>query len=204
MKMSIAAGCALFAFASSAAWAGGLEVGLLVDKEVGKAQTLTAATGGMKSGNYDSVGPTGLGFRAAYTFLDLKIAGLGAAVTYHPKAEGDLKTGGANLGKFGNQYTAVGFQADWKFIVNINAGVDYRFEKLTTSLAGGPSESTTLNRPWVRAGVGFSAPMPVVSPFVRLEVAAPLSTPAKGDGNEEFRKAMAPSFQVALYGGIRF
>jgi len=204
MKFSGAVGCAFFAFASMTVHAGDLEVGILADKQVGKAQALTAATGGMKAGNYDSVGPTGIGFRAAYTFLDLKVAGLGAAVTYHPKAEGDLKLAGATLGKYGHEYSSVGLQADWKFLINLNAGIDYRFEKLTTSLNGGAAESTTLGRPWVRAGVGFSAPLPVVSPFVRLEVAAPLSTPAKGDGNDEFRKAMAPSFQVSLYGGIRF
>ncbi|WP_306597953.1 hypothetical protein [Geothrix sp. 21YS21S-2] len=204
MKILSVVGCALIALAPATAHAGGLELGLLLDKQVGKAQALTAPSNGLKAGNYDSVGPTGLGFRAAYTFLDLKIAGLGAAVTYHPKAEGDLKLGSATLGKYGSEYSAVGLQADWKFIINLNAGIDYRFEKLTTSGPGLPTETTNLGRPWVRAGLGFSAPLPVVSPFVRLEVAAPLSTPAKGDGNEEFRKAMAPSFQVALYGGIRF
>jgi hypothetical protein len=204
MKKTFVIGCALCALAPLTVRAGGLEVGILLDKEVGKAQALTgAASGGLRTGNYDSVGPTGVGFRAAYTFLDLKIAGLGAAVTYHPKCEGDLKYNGSTLGKFGNEYSSVGLQADWKFLINLDAGVDYRFEKLTTSL-NGASDSTTLNRPWVRAGVGFSAPLPVVSPFVRLEVAAPLTTPAKGDGPDEFRKAMAPSFQVALYGGIRF
>ena len=47
-------------------------------------------------------------------------------------------------------------------------------------------------------------PTPVVSPFVRLEVAVPslkLRVSASGD---DFRKAMAPSLQVALYRGIRF
>ncbi|BDU71140.1 hypothetical protein [Mesoterricola silvestris] len=204
MKISSAVGCALLALAPATVHAGGLEVGLLVDKQVGKAQTLAAPSNGLKAGNYDSVGPTGVGFRAAYTFLDLKIAGVGAVLTYHPKAEGDLKLGSNNLGKFGSEYSSVGLQADWKFIINLNAGIDYRFEKLTTSGPGLPSETTNQGRPWVRAGVGFSAPLPVVSPFVRLEVAAPLSTSSKGDSNEEFRKAMSPSFQVALYGGIRF
>ena len=147
--------------------------------------------------------PSGAGVRVAYTFLDLKVADLGAAVTYHPKAQGDLTLRGNTIGKYGNEYASVGIQAEWKFLVNINAGLDYRSEKLTTTGLLG-SDSTTLNRPWFRAGVGFSVPSPVVKPFVRLEVAVPVSTSSKTDSNDEFRKAMAPSLQVALYGGIRF
>ena len=206
MKKMQAGGFALSVLLPLAVHAGGLEVGILGDKQVGKAQALAAATStNPNPGSYDAVSPTGYGFRVAYTFLDLKVAGLGAAVTYHPKAEGNLELAGSNLGKFGDEYTSVGLQADWKFLVNIHAGVDYRSEKLTSSPVPGMSGSTTLTRPWAKVGLGFSAPMPVVSPFIRLEVAAPLSTPAsKGDNDEDFRKAMAPSLQVALYGGIRF
>jgi hypothetical protein len=205
MNKTLAFGLVLSALVPCTAQAGGLEVGILLDKEVGKGQALASAANGLPAGGYDAVSPTGTGFRAAYTFLDLKIAGLGAAVTYHPKVQGDLVANGTTIGKYGNEYVAFGLQADWKFLVNIHAGVDYRSEKLTTAPAGFPTESTTLTRPWATVGLGFSAPMPVVSPFLRLEVAAPLSTPAsKGDNNEDFRKAMAPSLQVALYGGIRF
>ena len=206
MKKSTAVRLALTAMVAMTLHANDLELGILADKQVGKAQALAAGTSGnLQPGRYDAVSPTGVGFRAAYTFLDLKIAGLGAAVTYHPKVQGDLVAGGTTLGRYGSEYTSVGLQADWKFLVNLNAGVDYRAEKLTTvASAGGTSESTTLTRPWARVGIGFSAPLPVVSPFVRLEVAAPLTTPSNGGGPEDFRKAMAPSFQVALYGGIRF
>lgn len=208
MKKSFAFGAVLMAFASMPVHASDLEFGLLLDKEVGKSQALAApgagGQGGLGNGSYDAVSPTGLGFRAGYSFLDLKIASLGAAVTYHPKAQGDLVLQGREIGKYGNEYVAVGVQADWKFLVNVNAGIDYRSEKLTTSVNGGPSDSTTLTRPWARVGVGFSAPLPVVSPFVRLEVAAPLTTPSKGDNSDDLRKALAPSLQVALYGGIRF
>jgi hypothetical protein len=203
MRKSLTFGSVLFALFPLALHASDLEVGLLLDKEVGKAQTLAAGSGGLGAGNYDAVSPTGVGFRAGYTFLDLKVAGLGAAVTYRPKAQGDLVGGGSTLGKYGNEYVAIGVQADWKFLVNLHAGLDYRSEKLTTTV-GSTTESTTLGRPWVKAGFGFSAPTPLVKPFVRLEVAAPLSTSSKGDSADELRKAMAPSFQVALYGGIRF
>jgi len=179
------------------------EFGLLLDKEIGKAQTLGTAGSGLATGRYDAASPSGIGFRAAYTFLDLKVAELGAAVTYHPKSEADLS--GPTSGKFGNQYVAIGVQADWKLLLNLHAGLDMRSEKLTSSAAGG-NDSTTLTRPWVKAGVGFAMPTPVVSPFVRLEVAVPLSSSGSDatTSPDDFRKAMAPSLQVALYGGIRF
>jgi len=177
------------------------EFGLLLDKEIGKAQTLGTAGSGLATGRYDAASPSGLGFRAAYTFLDLKVAELGAAVTYHPKSEADLN--GPTGGKYGNQYLAIGVQADWKLLLDLHAGLDMRSEKLTTSTATG-SDSTTLTRPWVKAGVGFAMPTPVVSPFVRLEVAVPLSSSDTATTTDDFRKAMAPSLQVALYGGIRF
>jgi hypothetical protein len=177
------------------------EVGLLLDKEIGKAQTLGANGSGLASGRYDAASPTGFGIRAAYTFLDLKLAELGAAVTYHPKSETDL--GGPTAGKYGSEYVAIGVQADWKLLLNLHAGLDLRSEKLSTT-ANGVSDSTTVTRPWVKAGVGFNLPTPVVSPFVRLEVAVPLSSNDSSNNTDDFRKAMAPSLQVALYGGIRF
>ncbi len=81
--------------------------------------------------------PRACGFRAAYTFLDLKVAELGAAVTYHPKTTDDLTVGGTTIGKFGDQYVAIGVQADWKFLLNLHAGLDMRSEKLTTTTDNG-------------------------------------------------------------------
>ena len=180
------------------------EFGLLLDKEVGRSETLGAAGSGLPAGGYDRASPSGWGLRAAYTFLDLKVAELGAAITYHPKAEDDLIGGsGGKQGKLGNEYLAVGVQADWKFLVNLHAGLDLRSEKVTTT-ANGVSDSTTVHRPWVKAGVGWSVPTPVVSPFVRLEVAVPLTSSDSSSSTDDFRKAMAPTLQVALYGGIRF
>jgi hypothetical protein len=202
MKKAIAVGAVFLALASLDARA--TELGLLVDKSVGRSQTLGAAGSGLPAGSYDRAAPTGWGVRAAYTLLDLDVAELGAAVTYHPKAQDDLIQSGINQGKLGNQYFAVGVQADWKFLVNLHAGLDLRSEKITSSAANGVSDSTTLWRPWVKAGVGWAAPTPVVSPFVRLEVAVPLTSSDSSNSTDDFRKAMAPSLQVALYGGIRF
>ena len=197
MKNAFAIGALLFGLVALPAQAS--EFGLLLDKEIGRAQSFGGNAGdqGLQRGGYDSASPTGYGFRAAYTFLNLKVAEFGAAVTYHPKSEADLN--GPSNGKYGNQYVAIGVQADWKLLLNLHAGLDMRSEKLTTN-----SDSTTVTRPWAKAGVGFELPTPAVSPFVRLEVAVPLTNSDATSSPDDFRKAMAPSLQVALYGGIRF
>lgn len=201
MKNPIAIGALLLGLVALPVQAS--EFGLLLDKEIGRAQSFGGGTtDGLQTGRYDAASPTGYGFRAAYTFLNLRVAEFGAAVTYHPKSEADLSGNGAT-GKYGNQYVAIGVQADWKLLLNLHAGLDLRAEKLSTN-ANGVSDSTTVTRPWAKAGVGFELPTPVVSPFVRLEVAVPLTSSDNTSSPEDLRKAMAPSLQVALYGGIRF
>jgi hypothetical protein len=198
MKKALAVGVVLLGFAMVPARA--TEFGILLDKSIGRAQSLGTGSAAMPAGGYDQSSPTGIGFRAAYTLVDLKVAELGAAITYHPRAEDNLTQGGATYGKLGEQYVAIGVQADWKLLMNLHAGLDMRSEKVSTSATG---DSTTLVRPWVKAGVGFAVPTPV-SPFVRLEVAVPLTKDDSTGSADDFRKAMAPSLQVGLYGGIRF
>jgi len=174
------------------------EVGLLLDKQIGDSLLLTG-------GKADAASPTGFGIRGAFTVLDLKVAELGIAATYHPEAKEDLKVNGAIFGTMSNQYVAIGAQVDWKFLVNLHAGVDLRQEK-TKMDALVYSHSTTFTRPWVKAGIGFSIPTPIVSPFVRLEAAYALKTYSLPSlySQDDFNKAMAPKYQIALYGGIRF
>ncbi|MBK8794526.1 MAG: hypothetical protein IPN59_15735 [Holophaga sp.] len=183
------------------------EVGVMVDKQFGKAQTVIAGSfAGAPAGKIDSVGPTGFGIRGAYTLLNLKVAELGLTASYHSKAEGDVVIEGTKYGKLGSEYMAIGAQVDWKFLVNLHLGLDLRREKFTTSefVAAVNNGTTTSTRPWVRAGIGFSVPTPVVSPFFRLEVAMTTAKEDKTDNQENLRKALAPEYQVGLYGGIRF
>jgi hypothetical protein len=199
---------ALASAALSVVPASAAEVGILLDKQFGKAQTVTAGA----TNKYDSVSPTGVGIRAGFSILDLKVAELGLTATYHPKAEGDLDYSGlGKIGKIGNEYIAIGAQLDWKFLVNLHAGVDIRSEKYTWTPTNGTKDSNTVTRPWVKAGIGFSLPTPVVSPFFRLEVAVAAKKDDKtvdaytsGSVSENTRKALAPEYQVGLYGGIRF
>jgi hypothetical protein len=189
------------------AFAGG-EVGILLDKQMGKAQTVAAGQM-IASGNYDSVSPSGMGFRVGDSFLDLGILALGVNATYHPKAEEDLKLNGMKIGRFGAEYVAIGAGLDWKLLVNLHAGVEIRREKLTGNLlppvgAGVLTGSASTTRPWLKFGVGFGIPLPGVSPFLRLELAVPTTKNDKTGTPDDLRQALAPQYQVALYAGLRF
>lgn len=186
----------------------GVEVGLLLDRQIGKAQTVAAGQQ-VASGTYDSVSPSGMGFRVGTSLLDLGVLALGLNATYHPKAEEDLKLGGATLGKFGSEYAAVGVGLDWKLVLNLHAGLEIRRERLSGDLrlptgTGVVSGTASSTRPWMKVGVGFSVPLPVVSPFVRLELAVPTTKNEKTGTPDDLRQALAPQYQVALYGGLRF
>jgi hypothetical protein len=176
------------------------EVGLLLDKQIGKAQ---AAAYGLNQ-KYDAVSPTGFGIRGGFDILDLKVAALQLNATWHNKTTGDLTYGGKTYGQLENQYVAAGAMVNWKLLVNVGAGVEYRSEKLTFHPTGGTATENTLGRPWARVNVGFSIPTPVVSPFFLFEVAAPLSKKDTTTSVKDLTDAMAPQVQVGIYGGIRF
>jgi len=178
------------------------EVGLLVDKQAGKAQT--AAFGAHQ--NYDAVSPTGFAIRGGFDVLDLKVAALQLNATWHNKTKGDLVVSGTKYGELENQYWAAGAMVNWKLLVNVGAGVEYRSEKLSyrTTLPIAGNGETTYGRPWARINVGFSIPTPVVSPFFLFEVAAPLSKKDASASYSELSEALAPQVQIGVYGGIRF
>jgi hypothetical protein len=95
---------------------------------------------------------------------------------------------------------SVGAMATLKSFVSVGAGVEYRFEKLQMD-----GVSTTYSRPWGRLDVGISFPTTVLKPFICLEAAVPLSSQSMTlTDSESNLKALAPKFQVGLYGGIRF
>lgn len=174
------------------------EVGILLDKQIGKSQALVGA---------DAAKPSGVGFRGGVSLLDLGLAELGLTATYHPESKDDLVLAGANCGKYSTEYMAVGAQVDWKFLVNLHAGIDLRRETLRVEGSSVLNGSTTYTRPWLKAGVGFVFPTPVVKPFLRLEVAMATTKQGSldaGSSADDIRKAMAPEHQIALYGGVRF
>ena len=182
------------------------EVGLLLDKQVGKAQV--ANLGATKSSSFDSISPTGFGIRGGYDVLDLKVAALQLNATWHNKTTGDITTGGIKYGELDNQYWAAGAMVNWKLLVNVGAGLEYRSEKQTWRHSPYAStltnDSTTQGRTWARVNLGFSIPTPVVSPFFALEVAAPLTKKDASNVPKDFAEALAPQLQIGIYGGIRF
>ncbi|MDE3246350.1 MAG: hypothetical protein KGN80_09700 [Acidobacteriota bacterium] len=174
------------------------ELGLLYTKQFGKAQTIAGAD------KYDAVDTASVGIRGGFSVVDFKVVEFSFTGTYQPKAEQDLVLGGSKRGRYGVSYAALGAQLDWKLLLNLNAGVEMRRETLSWDLDTLGKDESTQTRPWVRAGLGFSLPLPVVSPFLRLEVAVPLSKEDRTSSPDSIRKALAPQLQAGVYAGIRF
>lgn len=195
--MDIRHRASMFALAACMLPASAGELGLLYSKQFGKAQAI---------GNqeYKAVDTAAVGIRGSLSVVNLKVMEFSFTGTYQPKAEADLTFQGAKLGKYGVGYAAIGAQVDWKLLLNLNAGVEMRRETLSWDLGALGRDESTLTRPWARAGIGFSLPLPVVSPFIRLEVAVPLSKEDRTSSPDSIRKALAPQSQVGLYAGIRF
>src|SRR5664279_2928412 len=135
-------------------FAGDLELGVLVDKQYSKAQATTFVGSNV---NYESISPTGLGVRVGFDVLDLKVAALQLNGTWHNKTTSDLNVGGVKRGEFDNQYWAAGAMVNWKLLVNVGAGVEYRSEKLAWrnyQPAMTPGADSTQGRPWVLSAPG--------------------------------------------------
>jgi hypothetical protein len=131
------------------------------------------------------------------------VAAISVTGTYHPQAHTDLVFHGYKAGTYTHEYAAVGAEATWKLLVDVNAGIDLRQERLQTLYHGGRTISN-YTRPWLRAGVGMNIPMPILKPFIRLEAAIPVGTKSSTNTMDDFTKSVAPSLQLALYGGVRF
>ncbi|WP_085315882.1 hypothetical protein [Derxia lacustris] len=180
--------------------AGAHEIGVLFDQQGGRSQDSSTTS-------VDMVKPRGKAIRGAYTLLDLAVTEVAITGTWHDKADDDIVSAppsGYTRGSF--SYVALGAQVDWKLLLNVNAGLEMRREKVTLDRSGGGSEDQSFTRPWARLGLGWSLPLPVVSPFVRLEAGYALthdSLPANASASD-FAKAIAPRYQVGVYGGVRF
>jgi hypothetical protein len=210
--MKITFGLALIASGMISTTAFCSELGLILDKQFGK--SVSAGYG-----EFTAFSPTGFGIRGAYTVLDLKAVEFGLAASYHPKSQSDFTWVNSPEIKAKSEYMSIGAQADWKLIANLHAGIEIRREKISTDVhmtAFQPPSSllldayggnTSFTRPWINAGIGFSIPAPAIQPFIRLEAAYALKTyslPTINANGDDLRKAIAPRYQIALYGGIRF
>jgi hypothetical protein len=200
------------------------EVGLLLDKQFGSSLSLSAFRGAPPIFKIDASNPTGFGFRGAYSFLNSDPIEYGFTATYHPK----VRTS-ANLIVVWNpaviprtletSYASLGVQADWKTLLNLHLGLDLRRDTISSdhtfgiwgaygsSVIFATPGTTRVTRPWISAGCGLSSPAPAFTPFIRLEAAYALKTftpPVADATGDDFRKALAPKYLLALYGGVRF
>jgi len=191
--------------ASLPACAQDYEVGVFLGQNTYKSQTIL---GTELKPETKTVAAARLGF----SIVDLGPALFEFTVGYQPKAKTAMDANGANTGlDYGDQYWSAGLMFNFKAFVAVGAGVEYRGEKLTLE-GPGLNQSTNYGRPWARVNVGFSFPLPIVKPFVGVEAAMPLastSAPANygygpGADTDASLKSHAPSFQVGVYGGIRF
>ncbi len=188
----------LIAFSGQGLLASG-ELGILLNKQLGQAQSTSVPYLG-RTGSIDAVSPTGMGFRAGFSLINLKVAELGLEATYHPKAEGDVVLAGTGTGqRFSTEYLALGAKVEWKFLLNLYGAMEIRSERLSL----GP-ERVTYSRPWIKAGIGTTLPLPLLTPTFRLELAMQTVRDEKTGSASELAKALAPRFQVGLYAGVRF
>lgn len=187
------------------------EVGILFNKQVGRTLNLTGSSG--IPTEQRSTSTKGFAIRGAYTLTDLWAAKLAVTATYHPESKDDYihdyleSRASHKFGTYGTQYSALGAQLDWNLIADLHAGLDIRRERLTSDLGGSPSQGTTIiTRPWVSAGMGYTFSAPILSPFVRLEIAYALKEDNLGSSwsSDDLRRAMAPRYEVGIYGGVRF
>ena len=155
---------------------------------------------------------TALALRFGYAVVDLGPAFLQLTAGYQPQTKATMKasltvTPFVDVGDFKEDHWAAGAMFTFKAFVAVGAGLEFRSEKLSGTVAGS-TDSTTYNRVWARVNAGFAIPSPFLKPFVGLEAAFPLAT--KGSGVDasasaaDALKAMAPKSQFGLYAGIRF
>ncbi|MBP1772004.1 MAG: hypothetical protein H6P99_1167 [Holophagaceae bacterium] len=215
MKRTLLAGSAFVALACSPARAS--ELGILFDRQMGTTQVvgyihpLGPSAPGFPT-KQEAVKGNGFAIRGAYTVMDLWAAEFSVSATYHSKVTGDFIVDvypypPQKFGKYDFEYVALGGQLEWKRLVDVQAGLDVRRERLRSDLAEGLITGTTIQtRPWASAGVGYSFPSPGLTPFVRLEAAYALTHHSLGSAWSEAdrRRAMAPRYQVGIYAGVRF
>jgi hypothetical protein len=180
------------------------ELGLFVGQQTYRDQK--DATGD----NFKFKKSTVVAARFGYSVVDLGPALFQLTAGYQPKVEAkfDLAPGETMEGKLKHEYWSLGVMFNFKSLVAVGAGLEYRSEKLNAE-NGPQSNSTTYGRPWAKVSFGYAFPLPEVKPFIGLEVAAPLTSQSVsatefGVDTSKTLKGSAPKLQVGLYGGVRF
>jgi hypothetical protein len=168
--------------------------------------------------SYKSVSDSGLtvelekktvaSIRFGYSVFDLGPALFQLTAGYQPQANTDAKMNGTTIPDFSydQKHWSVGAMFNFKAVVAVGAGLEYRSESLSVSGGNSTNVSTTYGRPWARLNAGYAIPSPMVKPFFGVEVAAPLTSKSydPNASSEDALKMIAPKLQIGLYAGIRF
>ena len=148
--------------------------------------------------------------RFGFSVVDLGPALLQLTAGFQPEVKSTTKAslGGSpyvDIGTFKENHWSAGAMFNFKALVAVGAGLEFRSERLSGDL-GGASDSTTYNRVWVRLNAGYAIPTPVVKPFFGVEAAFPLSSKSLEvtSSNSDALKSLAPKSQIGVYAGIRF
>lgn len=177
------------------------ELNLMIDKQMTRNLTIQGYEVEVQQ-------PTSVGVRYGRDLIGLGPAQLQLQAAYHAQSSADGAVLGTSIGTYKNTGYSLGLQAQWRLGVVLGAGAEMRVEKLKgeTTYPTAGTTSATLVRPWVTGRLGFSIPTPLVKPVFGLEVAVPLTKKNANDASsdEDLLKAVAPSFEVGVYGGIRF
>jgi hypothetical protein len=174
-----------------------LELGLHVSRQSYTSQSIPDAT--------EPQDKTVLAARLGYSVVDLGPALFQVTAVYQLKVDTEMKVDGVtSRTTLGHEYWGVGVMFNFKAVVAVGAGLDYRSEKISAHDVG--TVSTTYGRPWARVNAGYAFPTPALKPFIGLEVAAPLTQKSYDSAAvfEDRLKSWAPKLQVGLYAGIRF
>lgn len=189
---------ALAALAAAPLAAQTFELGLNISRQTYEKQTPSVIT-------YEPQDKTVIAARFGYALVDVGPALFQLTAGFQPQSETDIKNNvsGAVVDKLKQGYWSAGAAFNFKAMVAVGVGLEYRSEKIELSST---SFSTTYGRPWIRANFGYAIPSPLVKPFIGLEVAKPLASKDFSATNsaEDNLKSYAPKFQIGLYGGIRF
>lgn len=202
--MKKAAWCLGFLLAAPLA-AQSFELGVFAGQQSYKSYSLVADPANSVSVSIDS--KTVYGARFGYSVVDFGPALFQLTAGYQPESTATGKStivlGGTPVysqGDYKEGHWSVGAMFNFKALVAIGAGVEFRSESLKTD-----TDSTTYNRPWARFNVGYAFPTPLVKPFIGVEADFPLTSKSNETGSTaDMLKSLAPKAQIGVYGGIRF
>jgi hypothetical protein len=168
------------------------EAGVFLGQQTYKDWTAIGITGKPESKTIASA-------RLGYSLIDLGPALFQLTAGFQPESKTTIVSNVGN-GELKQSHWSVGAMFNFKALVAIGAGIEYRSEKLDDGTI-----STTYGRPWARVNAGLAFPTPLVKPFIGLEVAVPLASKSNEIGSsEDALKSIAPKMQIGVYGGIRF